>query len=178
MSDVHAKPNHSYHLVDPSPWPILGAIGAFVMALGAIMWMKAIPVRGAQTRQLYFRRRPHRRSLCYGLLVAGRDQGGADTGRSLADRFARPALRHDSLHRFGSDVLRRLVLGLLRRGIVPRRADRICAYGLHRRSLAAEGHRVDRSLAFPVAQHADPVDLGHDGDLGASRTAATTIARG
>jgi cytochrome c oxidase subunit III len=44
MSDAHAKPDHPYHLVEPSPWPILGAIGAFLMALGAIMWMKAIPV--------------------------------------------------------------------------------------------------------------------------------------
>ena len=44
MSAVHAKPPHPYHLVDPSPWPIVGAIGAFVMALGAIMWMKSIPV--------------------------------------------------------------------------------------------------------------------------------------
>ena len=28
MSDAHAK-NHDYHLVDPSPWPIVGAIKAF-----------------------------------------------------------------------------------------------------------------------------------------------------
>jgi cytochrome c oxidase subunit III len=54
MSDVHAKPNHSYHLVDPSPWPILGAIGAFVMALGAIMWMKAIPVDGLKPGSYIF----------------------------------------------------------------------------------------------------------------------------
>ncbi|MEW6437941.1 MAG: cytochrome c oxidase subunit 3 [Pseudomonadota bacterium] len=44
MSDAHAKPPHPYHLVDPSPWPIVGAFGAFIMAVGAIMWMKAIPI--------------------------------------------------------------------------------------------------------------------------------------
>ena len=27
---------HDYHLVDPSPWPALGAVGAFVLAIGAV----------------------------------------------------------------------------------------------------------------------------------------------
>jgi cytochrome c oxidase subunit III len=30
---------HDYHLVDPSPWPAVGAFGAFVLALGAIAYM-------------------------------------------------------------------------------------------------------------------------------------------
>jgi cytochrome c oxidase subunit III len=38
MADSHAK-NHDYHLVDPSPWPFVGAMAAFVMAIGAVMWM-------------------------------------------------------------------------------------------------------------------------------------------
>lgn len=29
---------HSYHLVDPSPWPILAAIGALSATSGAAMW--------------------------------------------------------------------------------------------------------------------------------------------
>jgi hypothetical protein len=37
--------------------------------------------------------------------------------------------------------------------------------------VAAEGHRDLRSLASAAAQHADPADLGHHGDLGASRAA-------
>lgn len=39
MADAHAK-NHDYHLVNPSPWPIVGSIAAFVLAIGAIAWMK------------------------------------------------------------------------------------------------------------------------------------------
>ncbi len=31
--------HHDYHLVDPSPWPIVGAVSAFIMAVGAITWM-------------------------------------------------------------------------------------------------------------------------------------------
>ena len=27
MADAHAK-HHDYHLVDPSPWPVVGAISA------------------------------------------------------------------------------------------------------------------------------------------------------
>ena len=36
---AHAKPHHDYHLVNPSPWPVVGAISAFVTAIGAITWM-------------------------------------------------------------------------------------------------------------------------------------------
>ncbi len=38
MADSHA-PNHNYHLVDPSPWPIVGAVSAFILAVGAVLWM-------------------------------------------------------------------------------------------------------------------------------------------
>jgi cytochrome c oxidase subunit 3 len=37
MADSHAK-NHDYHLVDPSPWPIIGGVSGFVFAVGAITW--------------------------------------------------------------------------------------------------------------------------------------------
>jgi cytochrome c oxidase subunit 3 len=38
MAEAHAK-HHDYHLVDPSPWPIIGAVSAFVLALTAIFAM-------------------------------------------------------------------------------------------------------------------------------------------
>jgi cytochrome c oxidase subunit 3 len=38
MADSHA-PSHPYHLVNPSPWPLVGAISAFVLAIGTIWWM-------------------------------------------------------------------------------------------------------------------------------------------
>ena len=34
-----AEQSHSYHLVDPSPWPVLGALSALILASGAIMFM-------------------------------------------------------------------------------------------------------------------------------------------
>jgi len=42
MSTSHAastKPHHPYHLVDPSPWPVVGALGAGVMAVGGVLFM-------------------------------------------------------------------------------------------------------------------------------------------
>ena len=38
MATAQVK-HHDYHLVDPSPWPIVGSVSAFIMALGAITWM-------------------------------------------------------------------------------------------------------------------------------------------
>jgi len=35
----HHAPNHDYHLVNPSPWPALGALSGFVLAFGAVMYM-------------------------------------------------------------------------------------------------------------------------------------------
>jgi cytochrome c oxidase subunit III len=39
MADTHVK-HHDYHLVDPSPWPLLAALAAFITAVGAIAWMR------------------------------------------------------------------------------------------------------------------------------------------
>lgn len=43
MADAHAK-NHDYHLVNPSPWPAIGSIAAFVTAIGAIMYFRDVTV--------------------------------------------------------------------------------------------------------------------------------------
>ncbi|WP_378943884.1 cytochrome c oxidase subunit 3 [Mesorhizobium sp. ANAO-SY3R2] len=39
MADAHAK-HHDYHIIDPSPWPFLGSLGALVMAFGGVAWMQ------------------------------------------------------------------------------------------------------------------------------------------
>ena len=36
--DYHGH-KHPYHLVDPSPWPFIGAMSALVMAVGAVLYM-------------------------------------------------------------------------------------------------------------------------------------------
>jgi cytochrome c oxidase subunit 3 len=40
MADAaRAKPHHDFHLVNPSPWPAVGAVSAFIIAFGLILWM-------------------------------------------------------------------------------------------------------------------------------------------
>jgi cytochrome c oxidase subunit 3 len=39
MAEAHAK-HHDYHLVDPSPWPIIGAISALAITMGGVYWIR------------------------------------------------------------------------------------------------------------------------------------------
>ncbi|GAB4387287.1 cytochrome c oxidase subunit 3 [Albidovulum sp.] len=38
---AHAK-QHDYHILKPSLWPFLGAVGGFVLLFGAVLWMHGI----------------------------------------------------------------------------------------------------------------------------------------
>jgi len=38
MADSHAK-HHDYHLVDPSPWPVVGSISVLILAIGAVQML-------------------------------------------------------------------------------------------------------------------------------------------
>ena len=44
MSSTHSEPKHPYHLVDPSPWPIIGAICAGLMFGGGVLYMHGGPL--------------------------------------------------------------------------------------------------------------------------------------
>jgi cytochrome c oxidase subunit 3 len=39
MADAH-KVNHDYHIIDPSPWPFIGSMGALIMAVGGVGYMR------------------------------------------------------------------------------------------------------------------------------------------
>ena len=39
MSSTHGEPKHPYHLVDPSPWPLIGALMAGLMFGGTVIYM-------------------------------------------------------------------------------------------------------------------------------------------
>jgi cytochrome c oxidase subunit 3 len=39
---AHDGVKHDYHLVNPSPWPLVGSISATVMAMGGVAWMKGL----------------------------------------------------------------------------------------------------------------------------------------
>ena len=42
MADAHAVPHHDYHLVNPSPWPLVASIAVTIMMIGAVVWMKGL----------------------------------------------------------------------------------------------------------------------------------------
>lgn len=42
MADAHATPHHDYHLVNPSPWPLVASAAVTVMMIGAVVWMKGL----------------------------------------------------------------------------------------------------------------------------------------
>jgi len=50
---AHA-PQHDYHLVDPSPWPLISSIGTTVMMVGAVAWMKGVFGLPEGTSWLFF----------------------------------------------------------------------------------------------------------------------------
>jgi cytochrome c oxidase subunit 3 len=37
MASGHAT-DHDYHIIPPSPWPLVGSISALVMAIGTVIW--------------------------------------------------------------------------------------------------------------------------------------------
>jgi len=43
---AHGEVKHDYHLVDPSPWPVLASLALFIMALGAVVFMKGLADTG------------------------------------------------------------------------------------------------------------------------------------
>ncbi len=135
MTDTHARrrparhahaPKHPYHLVDPSPWPIVGAIAAGLLATGG----RRLHARRPRLVALDHRRR----SRCSAsMAVWWRDviREATFRGPSHTGRAARPALRHGAVHRLGGDVLRRVLLGVLHRRRCSRRGGVWPPKGIH-----------------------------------------------
>ncbi len=55
---AHDAVKHDYHLVDPSPWPLVGSIAAFLMTLGLVSYLKGFvpvdPADGLAPAELLF----------------------------------------------------------------------------------------------------------------------------
>ena len=39
---AHEGVKHDYHLVNPSPWPLVGSVSAMILAIGAVIFMKGL----------------------------------------------------------------------------------------------------------------------------------------
>jgi len=118
MADAHQK-NHDYHIIAPSPWPILASLGAFLMAFGGVGYMRYLNGGSLHVLGIEW---AHPWLFFIGLALVFYVMYGwwSDTVKEAHEgahtrRVAALALWHDHVHRFGSDVLRCLVLGLFRR---------------------------------------------------------------
>ena len=98
MADAHAK-HHDYHLVDPSPWPAVGSMSAFVMAVGAISWMHHYVCRGAAG----IRRR--RVSACSTRSLPGGATSSAKPIRGLHTRVVQISHRYGMILFIASEVM-------------------------------------------------------------------------
>ena len=39
---AHGAVKHDYHLVNPSPWPLVGSVAATILAMGLVIWLKGL----------------------------------------------------------------------------------------------------------------------------------------
>jgi cytochrome c oxidase subunit 3 len=61
---------HDYHLVDPSPWPFVGSLGAFVLAIGAVI-LHGRPVHRRGKLGLFLPQLKARPGCCCWALIVG-----------------------------------------------------------------------------------------------------------
>ena len=45
---MSAVSKHPYHMVNPSPWPAMGAFSALILAIGAVLMFHKVPIMGVQ----------------------------------------------------------------------------------------------------------------------------------
>ena len=105
---MSGEQKHPYHLVEPSPWPVLGSLGAFVLVTGGVLYMHehdyGIATMGAGLAlvlaTMFFWWRDVIREAEY-------------QGASHPDCSDRDALRDDAVHLIRGDVLCCFLLGIL-----------------------------------------------------------------
>ena len=132
-SDQPIVERQGFHLVDPSPWPIVGALFALLTAVGLILTMKDLTFLGGKTGPLV---------LALGIAGILFTMAGwwwdviIEAQSGYHNALVRHGLthRHDPVHRLGSDVLRRLVLGVFRLVARRERSANLRPAGVHRRA--------------------------------------------
>ena len=174
MAEAHAK-QHDYHLVNPSPWPIVGAVGALALAVGAIMFFIS---KKAGTPQLWY--------VLPGLLLVIFTMFAwwRDVIKEANEGYDTPVvqlhLRYGMILFIASEVMFFVAWfwAYFDAALFPTRPSP-CPHASARRPMAADPERGDRcggarqlqahlrSVGSAVRQHADPAHLRHDGDLGA-----------
>ena len=108
MTDAPMPARPGFHLVDPSPWPIIAAGFALLTAIGLVMFMHGVGI-GRFVLALGIA------GVLFTMAAWWRDVI-LEAQHGFQNPLVRHGLsdRHDPVHRLGGDVLLRLVLGVLR----------------------------------------------------------------
>ena len=104
--------NHDYHLVEPDPWPLIGAMSGGVLFSGAVMWFHenrfGVPVLLLGLAGVLI--------TMYNWWSNTIKEAHAGDDRP---RAAPPALRNDPVHRLRGDVLPRMVRAFFDSSLFP-----------------------------------------------------------
>ena len=150
MADAHTN-HHDYHLVNPSPWPIVGSISAFILAIGAITWMH----KSFAVAPLVFAAGVL--GVMYTMIGWWRDViREAETGDHT--RVVQISHRYGMILFIASEVMFFVAWfwAYFNVALFPDAAKEVLAHRIHRRRLASAQYRDLRPLAPAAAQHADP----------------------
>ena len=165
MAEAHAK-HHDYHLVNPSPWPLVGSIAAFVLAIGGIWYM-----HNKETPHALWAIAPGLALVLYTMMHVVARRASTKPPPATTRPVVQLHLRYGMMLFIASEVMFFVAWfwAYFDVALFPGDAAPVSAHRSDGRRLAAARHRDLRSLAPAAAQHADPADLGHDGHLGAPR---------
>ena len=174
MADAaHAKPHHDYHLVNPSPWPAIGATSAFITAVGLILWMHQIVgyaplILGVGVIGIAYTMIGWWRDVIYEAEVEGDHT-----------RVVQISHRYGMILFIASEVMFFVAWfwAYFNTALFPDEFQDVARIAYTGGVWPPKGIETFDPWHFPAAQHADPAHLGHDGDLGASRAAWRTTAR-
>ena len=150
-----ATKHHDYHLVEPDPWPLIGAISGGVMFSGAVLWFHenrfGVPL------------------MILGLLgvLVTMFNWWSNTIREAHTGHHTPVvqlhLRYGMILFIASEVM--FFLAWFWAFFDSRDLPERGRFG--RRCVAAQGRLGDGPVGPAASQHLHPVVLGNDGDLGA-----------
>ena len=163
MADAHAK-HHDYHLVDPSPWPAVGAVSAFILAVGAISWMHHMYVAAPLVFGVGVV------GVLYTFVVWWRDVIREAEFDGFHTRVVQISHRYGMILFIASEVMFFVAWfwAYFNTALFPGEPHEVGRLAATGGVWPAERHRDLRSVASPAAEHLDPAYVRHDGDLGAS----------
>jgi cytochrome c oxidase subunit 3 len=173
MNMADGAPKHPYHLVDPSPWPALGALAALVLAMGFALGLHP-DMLGSGVEKII--KVVHWWALAPGLLmvVAVMYWWWSDVlveSRTFHTPVVQLGLRYGMILFIASEVLffAAFFWAFFDASLYPGELKQPVRAEVTGGIWPPKGYQHHRAVRPAADEHVDPAALGHDGDLGASR---------